>query len=338
MKKFILVIVLTLGIPVLLIWCLFLCTDPFRTLYDFNINDVDATNREYLTTELFLRNYGNYSYDSFVFASSRGGGINTYTWKTYLGEEVSPYLFQAWSETITGVQLKMHYLHENRIPIRNTLLLIDIPGTFVEKQLPLESLSLKHYLFTGMPRCIYNGIQFFNFVQSPTLWFKSIKKTVDCQQYCFSFDTITNDFDAKNYLHYATLPQQDSLKYCSDMTRQTFFAQIANKSVEDAQMSSPLINAKFKEQLCDIKSIFDLNCTDYHILITPGFCYTSEYINCQDLEILYDIFGSNRVHDYSAPNKLNMDYNNFSDPSHFDLHTGFIMLKEIYGDTGNVKK
>ena len=55
------------------------------------------------------------------------------------------------------------------------------------------------------------------------------------------------------------------------------------------------------------------------------------------LEILYDIFGSNRVHDYSAPNKLNMDYNNFSDPSHFDLHTGYIMLEEIYGDMGNIK-
>jgi hypothetical protein len=28
---------------------------------------------------------------------------------------------------------------------------------------------------------------------------------------------------------------------------------------------------------------------------------------------------------------LNMDYNNFSDPAHFDLHTGYIMLQDIYG-------
>lgn len=337
MKKFVIVITLTLGVPILIILCLFLCTDPFRTLHEFDINDVDATNREYLSTELFLRNYTNYSYDSFVFASSRGGGINTYTWKTYIGEDTQPYLFQSWSETLTGVQLKINYLHENKIPIRNALLLIDIPGTFSKKQLPYESLSLKHYKFTDMPKWVYNCVHLFNFIQSPTLWIQSVKKTLRHQQYCFSSDTITNDYKVENYLYFATIPPQDSLKYCSDMTRQTFLAKITNKSVEDAQMSSPLINAKFKEQLRDIKSIFDLNCTDYHILITPRFCYTSEYINCQDLEILYDIFGSNRVHDYSAPNELNMDYNNFSDPAHFDLHTGFIILKEIYGDMGNIK-
>lgn len=333
MKKFLLVISLTLGLPILLLIAMYVWTDPFCNLRDFDTNHVDATNREYLSTELFLRNKDNYSYDSFVFASSRGGGINTYTWKMYLPESAQPYLFQAWSETLTGIQMKMQYIQANNIPIRNALVLIDIPSTFAEKQLPFESLSIKHYLFTGQPRWVYNGIQFFNFIQSPSLWVKSVKKTFNHEQYPFTSDTITNDYDAKNSLDYTILPAQDSLRQCSNMTRQTFFAQVSNKSEQDIQMAQPVITDAFIAQLRDIKSIFDQNQTDYHILITPAYCYTSQYINPADLAILQEIFGEERVHDYSSPNELNKDYNNFSDPSHFDLHTGYIMLQEIYADT-----
>jgi hypothetical protein len=97
-------------------------------------------------------------------------------------------------------------------------------------------------------------------------------------------------------------------------------------------MAQPVITDAFVIQLRDIKSMFDKNQTDYHILITPAYCYTSQYINPTDLAILQEIFGEERVHDYSAPNELNKDFNNFSDPNHFDLHTGYIMLQEIYAD------
>jgi hypothetical protein len=331
MKKFLLVIFLTLGLPILLLMAVYVWTDPFCNLRGFDINNVDATNREYLSTELFLRNKDNYSYDSFVFASSRGGGINTYTWKMYLPEGAQPYLFQAWSETLMGIQMKMQYIQENKIPMRHALVLIDIPGTFAKKQLPSESLSIKHYLFTGQPRWVYNGIQFYNFIQSPSLWVNSIEGTLKHEKCPFTSDTITNDYDVKNKGDYAILPAQDSLKYCSNMTRQTFFDKIANKSEQDIQMAQPIITDAFVSQLRDIKLIFDQNKTDYHILITPAYCYTSQYINSADLCILQEIFGYDRVHDYSAPNELNMDYNNFSDPAHFDLHTGYIMLQDIYG-------
>lgn len=333
MKKFLIVISLTLGLPILLLLAIYLYTDPFRSQKPFDLNDIDATNREYLSTELFLRNKDRYAYDSFVFASSRGGGINTYTWSMYLPEGAQPYLFQAWSESITGMQLKMQYLQENNIPIRNALLLIDIPTTFVSDQLPKESLSMKHYMFTGQPKWVYNGIHFFNFIQSPSLWIESMQKTWNNERLSFQSDTITNDYELKNAMDFASLPIQDSLKACSEMTRRTFFAKIANKSEDDIQMSKQLIDEKFMAQLLDIKSIFDQNATNYRILITPGYCYTSQYINTVDLQILQEIFGEDRVHDYSSPNALNRNYNNFSDPSHFDLHTGYIMLEEIYTDS-----
>lgn len=338
MKKFLLVMLFTLGLPILLLLAIYLYTDPFCTLNNFDLNHVDQTNREYLSTELFLRNKENYQYDSFVFASSRGCGINTYTWKMYLPTNAQPYVFQAWSETLTGIELKIQYLYENNIPIRNALILIDIPGTFVEKQLPHESLTLKHYLFTGQPRWVYNGIHFYNYIQKASLWVESIKRKIDSVKSPFGSDSITNDSYVTNRMDYAFLPPQDSLRSTSDKVRQNFFAKITNKSIDDIQMSPKLINDDFVYQLRNIKSIFNENNTNYQILITPGFCYTSQYINSADLTMLKDIFGDDRVHDYSAPNDLNMDYNNFIDPTHFDLHTGFIMLQEIYTDTIVVQK
>lgn len=154
----------------------------------------------------------------------------------------------------------------------------------------------------------------------------------------FTSDSITNDTHIDNINHYASLPQQDSMMTTTNKVRQIFFAKITNKSTDDIQMSPKLIDDDFVCQLRNIKSIFDENKTNYQILITPGYCYTSQYINSADLTMLRDIFGDDRVHDYSAPNDLNMDYNNFIDPSHFDLHTGFIMLQEIYTDTIIVQK
>ena len=328
----------TLGLPILLLFAIYLYTDPFCTIRDFDLSNVDDTNREYQSMELFLRNKDKYAYDSFVFASSRGSSINTYTWKMYLPDEAQPYLFQSWSETLTGIELKIQYLYENNIPIRNALVLIDIPGTFVENQLSHESLTLKHYLFTGQPRWMYNGIHFCNYIQKASLWVESIKKSIGQVSYPLMSDTITNDTYAKNKLDYMFLPEQDSMKSTTNEVRQNFSLRIANKSIDDAQMSPRLINSKFISQLRNIKYIFEQNKTNYQIIIAPGFCYTTQYINSEDLILLKDIFGENRVHDYSIPNELNMDYNNFIDPGHFDLHTGFIMLQEIYTDTIVVQK
>lgn len=338
MKKFLLVISFTLELPILLLLAIYLYTDPFCTLKKFDLSHVDQTNREYLSTELFLRNKDKYHYDSFIFGSSRGTGINTYTWKMYLPNESQQYLFQAWSETLTGIELKIEYLQKNNIPMRNALVLIDIPGTFVENQLPYESLTLKHYLFTGQPRWVYNGIHFFNFIQKASLWIESMDETINHMPHPITSDSITNDTYIDNINHYASLPQQDSMMTTTSKVRQNLFAWIADKSIDDVQMSPPLINNDFLSQLHNIKCIFDENNTNYQIIITPGYCYNTQYINTADLVILQNIFGEDRVHDYSAPNDLNMDYNNFMDPGHFDLHTGFIMLQEIYTDTIIVQK
>ena len=114
------------------------------------------------------------------------------------------------------------------------------------------------------------------------------------------------------------------------MTRRIFFEKIKNKSENDITMSPKLLNDQFKQQLVHIKQMLDENHTDYHIVITPGYCYTSTYINNKDILELESIFGKDRVHDYTR-HYITKDYNYFSDPNHFGLRAGYIMLEEIYG-------
>jgi len=329
MKKFITVISLVIVIPLILLAGIYLWTDPFKCIHPFDINDIDITNREYLSTELFLRNNPTYHYNSFVFSSSRGGGINTYQWKQYLSENAQPFLFQAWSETLTGIEMKMNYLNEHQIPIDNALILIDIPGTFAKEQLPNEALSLKHYMFTGQSKFVYNTMQYFNFIQKPSLWLQSIKNKVQHKRVPYGSDIITNDWEQNNRLNYTELPPQDSLKKCSEMTRKTFLAKIEHSNKE-VIVSEPLITEQFESQLYSIKTILDANHADYHIIITPTPCYTNPAINPLDLENLQNIYGVERVHNYSGKNKMTEDYNNFSDPGHFGLRVGYMIIEDIY--------
>lgn len=331
MKKFLLFLSVFFVCPILLLLGLFFYTDPFRTLYPFNPNDIDGTNREYLSTELFLKNKNIYSYNSFVFSSSKGCGINTYTWKMFMNDTTAqPFLFQAWSESLTGIELKMQYLTQNNIPIKHALILLDIPGSFAKDQLPMEALSMKHYMFTQQPKWIYTAILFYNYCQKPSLWIKSFRTKFVNKRVSLGSDSITNDWVVDNNLTYAELPPMDSLKECSYMTRKTFLEKIKNKSENDVEMSPILLNESFNKQLERIKTFLDNNATDYHIIITPAYCYTSTYINEEDLLKIESVFGKDRVHDFSK-HYITQDYNYFTDPEHFGLRAGYIMLEEIYG-------
>lgn len=328
MKRFITTIICFICIPVLIAIGIYIWTDPFRCLYSFDIENTDATNREYLSTELYLHNRDSIHYDSFIFASSRGGGFNTYQWKQYLDANSQPFLFQAWGETLMGEYLKLKYLDESGVSIKNAIIMFDIPGSFGKRQLSHKALDMKHYMFTGGSRLTYNVYQFFNFVQKPSSWIKSIKTRNARTPYCA--DRISNDWDNNNSKNFMQLPKQDSLKSCSSTTRNTFFEQIKGKSLEDVKVSAHVIDASKEKILKEMKCILDKHHTNYVVVLSPGICYTSPSVNPVDLEILQQIFGTDKVYNYAGINEYTTDPNNFSDPGHFGLRVGYQIMKDIY--------
>lgn len=331
MKRFFKRVSLLISVPFLALLLLFFAADPFKTLRPFSFQYFDKLNRDYLSSELFLRNDPSYHYDSFMLGSSRCYGFNTYQWKSHLSPNSRQFLFQAWCETLTGMQQKLDYLDRNGNELRHVLLLIDIPGTFAEPQTSRECVYIKHYRFSGQPRWAFQACMFWGFLQMPSRWLPALRQLVVPEPMEFTADTVTNDLNQDNRFADVTLqPTKDSLADLSDKARQTYLKRIEGKSDANLRTSEPLITDGFQKQLRHLKEVFDKHHTDYRIVVSPAYCYTHLSINPQDLELLKTVFGSDRVFDYSGKNGLTVDCYNFSDAEHFCQHVGWQIIEDIY--------
>lgn len=333
MKRFLLTIILFLAIPLVLLLSLYLLTDPYKTLKPFSLEYFDDTNRDYLSSSLFLMNYPSQQYDSYIFGSSKACGINSWHWLNYLPEGSRQFLLQGWGETLTGMEQKIAYIHKHGYPLKNVLLLIDYPNSFKDDQQPNEVISMKHPVLSGQSRWVHQAVLFGAFAQKPSQWVKAFqswnKKTVPA----VGFDPVSNDWYGENrYRDVSAPPVKDSLYNCSVISRNVFLKEIEGKTDDELPTCDPVITEEFEEQLRQIKRIFDDEGTDYRVVVSPGYCYTSPKVNLKDDEILRRVFGDNRVFDFSGKNYMTEDYNNYSDPNHFGLWVGWWMIEEIYGD------
>lgn len=338
MSKFCKRLLLFVLIPVFGLVFLYFVSDPYRTLKPFSLDYFDTTNRDYLSSELFLANNPVYHYDSFIFGSSRGCGINTYHWANYLPEGSKQFLFQAWSETLTGIEQKIDYIDSHGYELNNALVLFDIPGTFKDNQIPTEALALKDPTISLQPRWKHQMILLFDFVQKPSQWIKAIRSLTHSSTPSITFDVVTNDWYIDNQKASLTVPPvKDSLSDLSNKAKSDFLHDLI-QSDEAIGICDPLINNELKLQLEHIRDVFERNKTDYRIVITPGYCYTFDSISPNDLIVLESIFGKNRVFDYSIKNGLNSDYNNYSDPNHFGRYVGWHIIEDIYNQGSSLSK
>ena len=81
----------------------FFIFDPFRILYRYDNyfeGNFVMPNRDYVSSEVFLKNKSTYSYDSFIFGSSRTMGFKTKSWKQYFPNSVSPFVFDGLNESM----------------------------------------------------------------------------------------------------------------------------------------------------------------------------------------------------------------------------------------------
>lgn len=331
MRRFLIRCILFILVPVILLAVLYFVSDPYKTLKPFSLQYFDITNRDYLSTELFLMNDGKYDYDSFIFSSSRGSGFNTYHWKEHLGEDARPFLFQAWGETVTGIEQKVSFLDARGNKLKNAIVLLDMPGSFIDNQHPTKALLIKDPTTSRQPRWIHQLILLYDFLQKPSQWIKAIKGITSPQKVNVSFDPVTNDWDKNDlYQDFDNPPTKDSLKNCSLQLRNEFIRDCASKTDDDLSTSNSVITEKQAGQLMHIKHIFDKHNTDYRVVISPGYCYTYPAVSPDDLETLYDIFGREKVFDYSGKNELTSDCYNFSDPNHFGKYIGWMIIENIY--------
>lgn len=320
MKRFLLNLFYFLGIPVIGLIGIYLITDPFKTLHTFDLNNCSTVNRDYLSTEIYLKNYKNQKYDSFIFGSSRGCGLNTYLWKSYLPTNSNQFLFQAWSETITGIYQKIRFIDQNKQKINNAIILIDIPSTFSSLQEPHDALTIKHYLISGKSKLYFQFYMFLAYLK-PTEIYKSLSDFVVKPEQIHNFDTISNDWDSSNRINWSIPPVQH-MKY----NKSKF-----EKRPDHEVFSKQLLDKRFIDVLYKIKLILDKQHTNCKIIITPA--YSQLHINKDDLRLLQFIFGTKNVYNYSGKNAITENKYNFMDLNHFDTNVGYQIINDICNGT-----
>lgn len=319
------------------LWLLCLCyliTNPFKvfggydTYYKDDVVSFGVSNRDFLSTEAFIHNYGKYNYDSFVFGSSRSLSFQCSDWERYINSPA--FHFDASGESIYGILTKLRFLRDCNVKIKNCLIILD--SNALSQTVNSEGYSyIKHPSLSHESRVkfhfeflrLFLNNQFF----IPYFAYLTGKKIPDFFEYpavtgkwTYKYNRLTNDIIYSGQEKMITENADDyygnkqTVFYSRDTLSQKFYGRIIHK--EQAEM------------LNEIKHVLLAENTDYSIVLYPD--YDLKKYDNDDLYELKRIFEENRIYDYSGINKYTKNLENYIDNIHARSRVGNLILSEIY--------
>lgn len=308
----------------------YIILDPFKVVwkYDNYSNLHIIPNRDYVTTEMYLKNRNKENYNSIIFGSSRTMAFSPESWKKHIGNDSRPFLFDASGETIFGIYKKLLFLEKLNENLDNVLIIIcpDItfqttnnsqghlfikhPSTSGESWITFHLTFLKSYFNTYFLRAYYE----YTFTQNirPFMFdyieFRNIY-----------FDPITNRMTIEDK---ELEINSDPLKYYSER-KEIFWIRPENHQEYDA-----LIGATQEKMLIEISRILLEKNSNYKIIVSP--LYEQKELNEKDLEKLKNIFGKDKIFNFSGINEITQNYKNYYESSHYRPSVGDSILNYIY--------
>jgi hypothetical protein len=321
------------AIPLLMLLIIYLKDDPFKVIYTYqnfyvnNKKDIPL-NRDYVSTEILLKNYTVNKYDSYIFGSSRSMSFICSDWNKYINGKI--FHFDASGESIYGILKKLVLLQKQNMPIKNCLVIID-SATFALTGNSDEHMYIKHPLVSDESRLKFQFTFLSVFLSNkffvPYIFYKFGKKPPDFMDFqgitdvrAFSYNDITND----TYFSYADDEISNDINKFYEKYKHLFYKRdTLNKSI-----ILPLLGEKQQKELYEIKKIFENNNTSYKFVIYP--VYDQRYLNPSDVMLLKNIFGTDNIADYSGINDITNNITNYYEPMHCRSIVGEKILKEIY--------
>ena len=303
--------------------------DPFRVIRkyrDYSYPFV-ITNRDYISMEMFLKNYNKYHYNSFIFGSSRTMAFEPDTWRKYLPPGAIPFMFDASAESIYGIDAKLKYFNSNHIRFKNALLVFDRDVTFKTTENSSEHLYINHPLLTGQSKLAYQATFFKAYLSMKFLtrffdYTLTGKYKPDMKGFLenrkIKYDTITNQQKILDQEDEITKDPESYYKRRKDLFY--FRAGERTDSVRRIQQAHLKL-------LQEIKEMLEKNHINYKIVLSP--LYEQVKFNQHDLEMLYKLFPGH-VYDFSGKNGFTDKITNYYETAHFRPVVGDSILKIIY--------
>lgn len=333
MKKFIILLLKFAVPPVVLVLAFYAWMDPFKVLwhYDTYYESDSATNislnKDYVTTANFNYRYAKEQYNAFIFGNSRSMAFEVASWKPYLPAGARPYHFDAFGETLFGLYKKIKYLDANNADVNNALLVLD--QRILHRDIPETT-----YLFAISPKLVDNRnlVRFhFTFIKT-FLSYKFIVPYLDYKINGFKpymkynlfvermhYDPLINEMQQDYIEKQITTtqfytPQRISRFYSRDTTRQQYY--------------KPCLKENHRQMLKEIARILKQKNCNYKIIINP--LYDQNKLDPADLDYLKQVFGADKVFDFSGINDITNNYLNYYEESHYRPVVANKILKAVY--------
>ncbi len=318
-----------LFVPFLILLFGYFYLDPFKIIKEYN--DYSYTyvvpNRDYISTEMFINNYSQQHYNSFIFGSSRTLGFSPISWKRYLPKTANPFVFDASGESIYGVYKKMKFLEAKNVKIENAIILLCRDASFLADSNPINHLYVKHPIISEESLLAFQ-LKFFKVYLNPKFLFCYYMYTFSkrYQPYMASFiekrkimiDKVTNQL--------IILDQEKEIKENEKEYYRKRKAIFYTRNKEEID-SVAHINKKHIFMLKEIKRMFSKNNTNYKVIISP--LYDQVKFNSTDFSILKYFF-QNHLYDFSGKNSYNQSKTNFYENTHFRPNVGDSIYKIVY--------
>ena len=323
---------LVVSFPFLLLFCIYIISDPFRVLYRYKNyyfpreRQYITLNRDRITTETLIRNYPVYHYDSYIFGNSRSYFYRTADWSKLIGSSHC-FHYNANDESLYGIVQKLKYLDQHHYTFRNALFVFDI-GLLKQSSPNKGHLFIKHPVYTRQPWMEYQA-EFLKAFFDPrflvayldlriTGKFKGyMKKVLNDKIYDYEFvhnELFLNDEEQKI--------KADSANYYQKKKK------IFYERSKVQEMIPPVIKTDQKILLKEMAELLQKQSVDFRLIVSP--LYDQKKLNEEDTKYLKELFGSAKVFDFSGKNEMTDPIGHYYENSHYRPYIATQIMEFTY--------
>ncbi len=324
--------------PVFLLAVSFFILDPFMIFHPYQNyyrEEWFTLNRDFVSTERYLKTWRTSQYDSFIFGNSRSLAFLARDWQPFISENARPFHFDAFNESLFGILRKVQLIHGSGQPIRHALILLDSETLEQTKNHP-NPMYIKHPSISGESwgafyltflRSYFSDFFYLKYWGLKIFGPSSVAQDFFVRKHSAYFEN-TNDLYQKNLEDRIDREGDEYYKYKRiDSSKRSFLMHLC---------STPQIKEPQLKMLREIAEIFKIQGTNYKIIINPLFNQVP--LPHEDLSALRSLFGRENIYDYSGVNRFTSDIHNYYDLYHFRVRVAREIMKEIHSPAQNFER
>jgi hypothetical protein len=303
--------------------------DPFKIIYkyeDYSQREC-GLNRDYVSTEMFLKNKEKHKYNSFIFGSSRALAFHPSSWQKHLKETDTTFTFDASAESIFGIWKKFLFLKKNNIKIDNALIVICRDITFNLDANHIDFLFIKHPKVSNESWYRFHYIFLRGYLNKDFLYhyyrYKITNEFDNSMMGYLEKEKVTIDPISNEMIVYSI---EDELKANENKyyeSRSKIFYERKGEIIDTVSRIKP----SHKKMLEDILTILKSDSTNFKVVISP--LYDQRKFSIEDKKTLQNLFGNN-LYDFSGNNELTSTHKNYYETSHYRSFIADSILNYIY--------